>query len=109
MGLAIAALSSAQPSGASETPFTSSFPRLLYNDIGWFDGDLGLISRHDVLTTDFWNQEGEPAARLDSLRLMKPNMPRLAYINAAGHRFPGFNDPNHVVNRFTRTAVGAGT
>lgn len=81
-------------------PFSSAFPHLYYNDMGWLDGNLQVMAQFDVLTTAFWNQEGAFAAKLDSLRLLNPTIQRLAYVNSAGRSFPeSVADPNHVVNR----------
>lgn len=87
------------PCTATTDVFESDFPRLFYNDMGWLDGNIQLMSRFDVLTTAFWNQEGPTVVKLDSLALLNPAMQRLPYINSAGRSFPLVSDPNHVVNR----------
>ncbi len=102
--LALAAMTGGagvSPASAGD-PFTSSYPHLFYDDTGWLDGQLEVIAHFDVLTTAFWNGEGERAARLDSLRLMNPDLVRLAYFNLAGKSLPEVVDPDHVVNRLGR-------
>jgi hypothetical protein len=92
---------------AGEPAFSSSFPRLFYNDTGALDGDIRVSSRFDVFTSAFWNQEDEPAMKLDSLRILNPNIQRLAYVNPAGRSFPEIADPNHVANRLAASIQDA--
>jgi hypothetical protein len=94
------ALSSAIPTASADPPpFSAPFPHLFYDDAGWLDDDLLVISKFDILSTGFWNGEGSHAVLLDSLRMLNPDMIRLAYVNPAGLHLPWAADPNHVVNR----------
>jgi hypothetical protein len=99
---------------SAEPPFSSSFPHLFYGADDRVSGDLEAMARFDVMSAPFWTQEGPFASRLDSLRILAPDVLRLAYVNPAGRSLPAIDDPNHVASRLAaaiddRWIVGTAT